>query len=299
MPRYPFIFIIILLPLIYIGNVNALELELNKEIFIPDDKLVVFGNTLPNDSLIIELFNPTGNMIYRSQLDIEASGNFASLLLIWPEPDNDKFRIGMYTLLVTSSIKGEKSSKILLYQLREVGNERNDIALNRLSLSLSMPSNVNVGEEIPIIANVRLNDLPLIGLESIDGVIDTPTGLAKLDSFISLDDGIYQTSFKSNITGYHTVIINIKHRDLSAKEINIIKIESNDNELSRINSEINSIKVLVSNKTDSIDNAISSINNSIVKVTGAIGQLTSLLLPILGMIAIIIALQATILAKYK
>ncbi len=297
MQKFPFIFII-LLPLVNIINANALEIELNKNIFMPGDKLVIFGNAIPNDSLIIELFNPTGNMIYRTQLDISANGNFALILLRWPEPDDNKFRIGTYTLLITSSISNEKNSKVLLYQLQTPKEKSKDIT-NKLSLSLSMPSIAKIGEEVPIIANVRLNDLPLIGLESINAIIDSSNGSITLDNFIAIDDGIYKASFNSNITGYHTIIVNTKHQDLFVKEISIIKIEKNDNELDYINNEINSIKALISNKTNTIDNDISNINDSLVNVTSAIGQLTSLLLPILGMIAIIVALQATILAKHK
>ncbi len=303
MPKYPFIFLVLLLTT---SHAYALELELNQKSFIPNDKLVIFGTAIPNDSLIIELFNPTGNLIYRSQLDVDANGEFASILLEWPEPDNDIFRVGTYTLLITSSINPELSiSKAFIYQVQQQVRNTDIKIEKKITLELSIPSNGVVHDEIPILAYVTLNNVPLIGLELIEGRIKYPDASEViLDNFISIGDGLYQAQFTSNMTGYHTIVLNIKHQELFASKASIINIneEPISNEatiLDELSVKVDSLNKTMINNTNSISNDVSSIKGSIDKMTSAIGQLTSLLLPIIGMIAIIVALQATILAKRK
>ncbi|GIU70768.1 MAG: hypothetical protein KatS3mg003_0247 [Candidatus Nitrosocaldaceae archaeon] len=301
MPKYPFIFLVLLLTINY---AHALELELNQKVFTPNDRLVIFGTSIPKDSLIISLFNPTGNLIYRTQLDVGANGEFASILLRWPEPDEDKFRVGTYTLIVTSSINPDSSvSEALVYQLQaEKPVKDTSIQIEQqLGLDLSIPSTANIDKEIPILAHVSLNDAPLIGLEAIEANIIYPDNkVLTINNFTAIGDGLYETRFTSNITGYHTIILNVKHQELSISKASIVDVVKGQNDqLQELATKIDSLNIKITNNTNNINNNVNAIKESIDDMTSAIGQLTSLLLPIVGMIAIIVALQATILAKRK
>ncbi|RMF29101.1 MAG: hypothetical protein D6752_06520 [Candidatus Nitrosothermus koennekii] len=289
--------------LLTINHAYALELELNQKVFTPNDKLVIFGTSVPKDSLIISLFNPTGNLIYRTQLDVGANGEFASILLRWPEPDEDKFRVGTYTLIVTSSINPDSSvSEALVYQL-QAEKQVKDTSMQiekRLDLDLSIPSTANIDKEIPILAHVSLNDAPLIGLEAIEANVIYPDNrVLTINNFTAIGDGLYETRFTSNITGYHTIILNVKHQELSISKASIVDVvrEAQNDQLQELATKIDSLNIKITNDTNNINNNVNTIKESINDMTSAIGQLTSLLLPIVGMIAIIVALQATILAK--
>ncbi|MEM4275803.1 MAG: hypothetical protein QXT65_07980 [Candidatus Nitrosocaldaceae archaeon] len=302
MPKYPLIFLLLLL----VSKSYALELELNQKVYAPNDKLVIFGKAIPNDSLILELFNPTGNLIYRTQIDTNSNGEFADIVLIWPEPDEEKFRIGTYTLVLTSSINREfKASEVMIYQIQQSTDGKEEIP-NKLSLELSLPSIIEVKEEIPIIVYVTLNDTPLVGVESIIGQVKYPnTDTTTLENFISTDEGLYEVKFSSNMEGYHSVVVKVKHGGLIASKVAVIKVNKIMEPINKsvemlredMNKRIDILDERLSNNTLNIKKEIESTNESIKSISPSIGQLTSLLLPIIGMIAVIVALQATILAK--
>lgn len=301
MPKYPLIFLLLLL----ISNAYALDLELNQRVYAPNDRLVIFGTAIPNDSLILELFNPTGNLIYRSQIDVNSNGEFADIILIWPEADDSKFRVGTYTLVLTSSINRElKISEAIIYQLNQQMESKE--VINRIGLDLAAPSIIELDKSVPIIAYVTLNDTPLIGLEMIEATIRYPDDTSSRERFIAIGNGFYEARFSSSIEGYHSIIVEARHRDLITNKAIIIDVE--DNPIVSVDRTVNQLKQEMDGKMDELDkrlsnntlammNDIESINRSMESISSSIGQLTSLLLPIIGMIAVIVALQATILAR--
>ncbi len=272
-----------------------------------NDKLVIFGKAIPNDSLIVELFNPTGNLIFRTQLDVSPTGDFAAIILVWPEPDENKFRVGTYTLTVTSSMSRDLSiSKAFNYQVPQIEESKDLDIINRLDLDLAIPSLANINQSIPIIAYATLNDMPLIGLEEINATIIYPDGSnVTIDNFRAIEDGVYETRFTSNSKGYHSIILHAKHQDLMITKPSIINIIDGKESTSMdalkqdLDMAIDYLDRRLSNNTSNISTEISKMKDSITSMESSIGQLTSLLLPIIGMIVIIVALQATILAKRK
>ncbi len=312
MPKYPIFFVSLLLLSINLISAQAqvLELELNKKSFTPNDKLVIFGSASARDSLIIELFNPTGNLVFRTQIDVKPNGKFAEILFIWPEPDEQRFRIGTYTLIARSSIYKDISvSEVIRFQIKEEKMvEEQEIIEQRLMLDASIPSIASINDSIPIIVYASLNNSPLIGLEEINGLIIMPDDDEQELTFEPLLDGIYKSEFNASKEGYHTIIINAEHQGLIANKVFIIKVEdmvtdklsSKIDDIDRsLRDSIDQLDAKLLNNTLSIREDVDSMKDSIDNVSSAIGQLSALLLPIVGMIAIIVALQATILSRRR
>lgn len=283
-----FFLFFILLPRVY-----ALELYTNKDIYTPDDTLVVFGNTIPNDSIIVELFNPTGNLIYRTQLDANGKGEFASILFKFPNPDSEKFRLGTYTLIAVSSIDKVNASKIFVYQLKQLEEVKSDLNL-RLNLDLFVPA-IASKHGIPVIAYVTLNDAPLLNPDSVTFELGYPDGKSVTLNYTSTN-GIYKASFDTEQVGYHYISVKVRYHDIVASKLAIINVfDDSSRILNSIDSKLNNLTA-----TSYLDSKkLSMIQDDMEKVSNSISQFTSLLLPILGIIIVILLIEAVLLVRYR
>jgi len=285
---------------------QTIELNVNQRIFSPSDTLVVFGKAIPNDNLIAELYNPPGRLILRVQIDVGVEGSFSKIMLKWPQPDTDKFRLGTYTLIVTSSKNPESSaSDALIFQ--PIVNPQPGVE-RKLDVLLSVPSVVGRNESATLIAQVTMNGVLVKGdpAETLkNSFMRFPDGTLKvISNFTALEDGIYFTKFSSSMLGQHTVHVQAYDQGLVASGVAGVYVTdgpvlSLGGEIGRLNANVESLRQETVGKTEEMSKAVQDIGSEVQKISSAAGQVTSLLLPIIGMIAIIVALQATILAKRK
>jgi len=285
---------------------QALELNVNQRVFSSGDTLVAFGKSVPNDALIIELFNPAGSLVLRTQIDVGVEGSFSRILMEWPVSPTEKFRFGIYSLVVQSSRNADlRATEVLSFQPSAgaaPGVER------ELAVQISVPAVIGKDEVAKAVIQVTMNDVLVKGdaVKTLqDSHIHFPDGSVEpIDTFTVLEDGIYLTDFNSSMLGHHTIHIQASQQGLIASSVSGVFVEegpilSLGNEIAKLNNNIESLRQETVGKTEEISEAVSDIGNAVSDIGAAAGQLTSLLLPIIGMIAIIVALQATMLAKRK
>lgn len=296
-PLFLFVFTISLIsiltvPLIQNSYAQALELNVNQRLFSSGDTLVVFGKSVPNDSLIAELFNPAGRLVLRTQIDAGVEGSFSRILMQWPVTPTDEFSFGTYSLVVKSSMNEElRATEVLRFQISEgtaPGVER------ELAVQLSVPAVIGKGEVATMIVQVTINGVLVKGdvAETLrDSHIHFPDGsVAKINPFTVLEDGIYIAEFSSSMLGHHTIHIQAFQQGLLASSAAGLFVEEGS---------ILSLGKEIKKMNENVEGLRQETIGTVKEVGAATGQVTSLLLPIIGMIAVIVALQAALLAKRK
>jgi hypothetical protein len=289
---------------------EGLTFEVNKRVFSTGDTLVVFGRSIPSDSLIAELYNPKGALVQRTQIDVGVEGSFARILLQWSVP-TDRLPFGAYTLIIKSSTSEERrATEAISFQsgsgVSGTGVER------ELTVQLNAPSVIGRNEVTKVVVQIAINGVLVKGDKQTlkDSHIHYPDGSIKpIETFTVLEDGVYITDFGSSILGHHTIHVQAFQQGLFASNAIGIFVEegpilSLGNEIANVNSNIETLNANIqglrdetSERIDTINKEVSDIGSQVSNIGSAAGQVTSLLLPIIGMIAIIVALQATILAR--
>lgn len=302
------IIIIIIMPLSLSQSSYAqgMEFSVNRKAFAPGDSLAAFGKGIPSDALIVELFNPDGRLVLRTQIDVGPEGSFSKIIMIWPSVDTQKFSAGTYSLVVTSSTNAElRATEALVFQSAPTvvpSVER------ELEVDISVPSVVGRGEEATMVIQVTMGGVPVGGdpQETLKGsYIRSPNGTSStIRSFTVIEDGVYLVSFSSNTLGLHTVHLKAIQGGLVATGVAGVQVEEGSvllvgNEIARLSAKVDNLREETVGTIREINQAVSEMSQSVSEIGSAAGQVTSLLLPIIGMIAIIVALQATILARHK
>jgi hypothetical protein len=290
---------------------TAVTININSTVFMPNSMLVIYGKVIPNDSLIVELINPMNRIVHRTQIDVDARGVFSSVILTFPNP-NDQFIEGTYTLVITSSIQGSVYSKAIVFQAssNEIRVQQGDALqqqqqkiTRRLDMQLSAPSIIGIDERFSIVARVTMdNTLFNVNASDIKARIIMPDSSARELRFNAIDDGIYATELTLSMVGLHVVTASIEHDGLKASSMASINVTdapvlNMSNTLSRLSKSIDDLNSSIQGLRNDINTSNARLSNSLEQIGSSTNQMLALLLPIIGMITIIVALQATILAR--
>jgi hypothetical protein len=290
---------------------TAITININSTVFMPNSMLVIYGKVIPNDSLIVELINPMNRIVHRTQIDVDARGVFSSVILTFPNP-NDQFIEGTYTLVITSSIQGSVYSKAIVFQAssNEIRVQQGDALqqqqqkiTRRLDMQLSAPSIIGIDERFSIVARVTMdNTLFNVNASDIKARIIMPDSSARELRFNAIDDGIYATELTLSMVGLHVVTASIEHDGLKASSMASINVTdapvlNMSNTLSRLSKSIDDLNSSIQGLRNDINTSNARLSNSLEQIGSSTNQMLALLLPIIGMITIIVALQATILAR--
>lgn len=276
---------------------QALTASTNQKSFSPRDTLVVFGKSLPNDSMIAQLFNPKGATVLRTQIDAGVEGSFSRILMEWPTIPDEKFSFGIYTLTLTSSINQQTKSN-LVFRFTDVPTGAAEQERN-LELDVSVPPQIGIDETAKIIVEVSVNGVLVKGEadQTLKGSrIYLPDGsVMSLSNFTTIADGIYLTDFSGSMIGHHTIHIQAFHQGVLANNAVGIyvaegKVLSLGNEIGRVNENLEKLRAETIERNNELAIAVD-------RVSQASGQVTSLLLPVMGMIVVVVVLQATILSR--
>ncbi|MFY3740033.1 MAG: hypothetical protein HMLIMOIP_000458 [Candidatus Nitrosomirales archaeon] len=272
--------------------------EVNVKTFVVGDRLILSGNSLPNDALGVELFNSKSVRVLVTQIDVEANGDFRKELLRWPVPSQD-YPYGTYSLVIRSSLSEERRVTEAL-RFDPIPGLEDNVGLD-LATQISVPPVIGINESTRILVQVTINGVLVKGdaKETLaDSHIHFPDGSIKpIENFTVLEDGVYFTDFRSSMLGDHTIHVEAFQQGLIANSVSVVLVQegsvsSLSKVVSELNTNVNALRQETVEKTGELTSSVSRIES-------ASGQVTSLLLPIIGMIAIIVALQATMLARKK
>jgi len=272
---------------------QALRIDINQKTYAPGDTLVLFGKGIPRDGLAVELFNPAGTLIFRTQVEVGLEGSFSRILLEWPRPPTEKFPFGVYSLVVTSSISADVRATQALRFAETTGGFAGDLG-RELQVQLSVPPAIGIDEVARVVVQVTVNGVLVRGDadQTLRGShVHFPDGsVAQINPFTVLEDGIYTADFRSSMLGHHTIHVQAFQQGLLASSAAGLFVE--EGSILSLGKEIKNLK-------ENVEGLRLETLGTVKEVGAASGQVTSLLLPIIGMIAVIVALQAAMLAKRK
>jgi len=308
--------LILLTPYVHAQSSSSTTIEvtinINSTVFMPNSMLVIYGKVIPNDSLIVELINPMNRIVHRTQIDVDSRGVFSSVILTFPNP-NEQFIEGVYTIVITSSIQGSVYSKAIVFQAsnNEISVQQGDTIqqqqqitiTRRLDIQLGAPSIIGIDERFSIVARVTMdNTLFNVNASDIKARIIMPDSSARELIFNAIDDGIYATELTLSMVGLHVVTASIEHDGLKASNMASINVTDApvlniSNTLSRLSKSIDDLNSSIQGLRDDINAGNARLSNSLEQISSSTSQMLALLLPIIGMITIIVALQATIIAR--
>ena len=308
--------LILLTPYVHAQSSSSTTIEvtinINSTVFMPNSMLVIYGKVIPNDSLIVELINPMNRIVHRTQIDVDSRGVFSSVILTFPNP-NEQFIEGVYTIVITSSIQGSVYSKAIVFQASNneirvqqgdtIQQQQQTTITRRLDIQLSAPSIVGVDERFSIVAKVTMDStLFNVNASDIKARIIMPDSSVRELTFNAIDDGIYATELRLSMAGLYVVTASIEHDGLKASNMTSINVTDApvlniSNTLSRLSKSIDDLNSSIQGLRDDINAGNARLSNSLEQISSSTSQTLALLLPIIGMITIIVALQATIIAR--
>ncbi len=119
--RLIFIWLIVIMIIpasaVFVGaQQNTLTLETNLEVYHPNDKLIVYGNTSSGATVTVIVLNPLNNTIAVAQSDADASGFYNITVFTYPYTAGGNYPYGNYTVKVSSA--GESSEKTVRFTAR-------------------------------------------------------------------------------------------------------------------------------------------------------------------------------------
>jgi hypothetical protein len=300
---------------------SELDVSVNTKVFSPNHNLQVFGQGLSEESLILRLFAPDGNIAKFDQLTTNSDGSFNYNLLTWPNASTD-FPYGTYLVEVISTEQNGLSQKIDVSfskttELSSVSIQRN------VNTSVFAPETSAINHTMRVFVQTTSDGL-LIGNDPQSLLGTTHVHLPSGDSIIlskSLDilhQGLYYIDYVPKQEGTHVFHViafsegtvshgsaatTVLRQDLGGISDQIIKLNSvlddTSNELDVLKSEITGFGIILDDASGKIDSSTVTISDSVGYISEASLQLNSLLFPIIASIGLIVALQITILARRR
>lgn len=308
-------------------RVEGLETFTDNKVYSDGQPLLVYGNALANETLIVRLFAPDGTIAKFDQITADSNGEFEHVLLRWPNATTN-FPHGTYTVETIASKEQGQSQKIDIKFLQS--STLTPVPLQRiLDVLVFAPQTAAVNQTIRVFVQVTSDGLLVAGSPALlaSSHIHTPSGdvISLSNSFQELHQGIYYTDFtpteegtyvfhmiafdqgtishasaatqvlKQNIEGISNQIVRLNSvLDTTSKELDTLK-----SEISGFGTVLDTSQKSITEANQNINKSVTSMSTSVSSIEEASGQFNSLFLPVVALIAIIIALQITILARRR
>ena len=306
----------------------ALQLSTDREVYSKSQPLLVYGQALPHEPIIIRLFAPDGTIAQFNQINADDTGAFSHILIRWPNATTT-YSYGTYSveaiatkeqgLSKTIDVKFLSNSSLIQVPIQPI-----------VLVSVFAPQTAAINQTFRVFVQVTSDGVLVAGNPSTvlssshvhmpDGnVVSLSSSLKELHQglfyvdFTPVQEGTYIFHITANskgTTANGSVATLVLKQNIEGISNQILKLntvlDSTSQELDRLKSEIQGFGNVLDNSQRSISQAnqdinksVTSMSESVKNIDAASGQLNSLFLPVVALIAIIIALQITILARRR
>ncbi len=306
-----FVSILIFVPVPGFSQQQTLTVRLNQQVFVPGDTLVIYGNTLPEDALVVRIVDPSGSAFRTDVITPNNDGTFAQQLMQWDEPSKNLV-FGRYTIEINSRF-AVTSTIIVEFIDRLRGVE--DVPLqSTLILKLDSPTDVSIGKSFRIFVQVTfqgalVNADPSEFLSS--SHIHTGNQTINLAGhFNKLHEGIYYADVILEDEGTNIIHAIAFYRGFLAHDSKVVisgtsigdiqqQVTALRQELDRTSQELRDTRQAVEDAREAIKQDIDTAAEAVDELERASGQINSIIIPILALIAIVIALQISLFARIR
>ncbi|MDE1840505.1 MAG: methyl-accepting chemotaxis protein [Thaumarchaeota archaeon] len=312
----------------FLTNAFALQLSTDRNVYSEGQPLLVYGQALPNEPLIIRLFAPDGTIAQFNQISADNTGAFSHILIRWPNATTT-YSYGTYSVEAIATKEQGTSQTINVKFLANsslIQVPQQPVVL----VSVFAPQNAAINQTFRVFIQVTSDGLLVAGNPSVvlkSSHVHMPDGsvVDLSDSLKTLHQGLFYVDFTPAQEGtyiFHitatskgtiangSVATLVLKQDIAGISNQILKLNSvlgsTSKELDRLKSEIQGFGTVLNSSQQSISQANENLNKSVTKMSDSVTnidqastQLNSLFLPVVALIAIIIALQITILARRR
>lgn len=291
----------------------------NQDNFLPGDILVAYGKSLPNDTLIIRIFDPAGKAVRIESVKADPNGSFTAQIFTWPQPSRN-FVFGRYTVEAASTIAPsfKESRTISFSDIPSTGSPQFQSSV--LAVKLDSPTEISVGKTFRIFVQVTFDgalvnvDDPNQQLLSSSHIHSGNDTINLAGKFAKLHEGIYYADVKLDKEGSYIIHAMAFHRGFLAHDSKVVSsgssigeiqesVNSLKAELDRTSHELNATRSdltqSVSDAREAIKSDITQAEKAVTELSQASGQINSIILPILALISVIIALQISLFARIR
>ncbi len=311
----------------FFTNAFALQLYTDRDVYSKGQPLLVYGQGLSNEPIIIRLFAPDGTIAQFNQINADADGSFSHILIRWPNATST-YSYGTYTVEAIATKEQVPSSKI---DVKFLNSSLARVPIQRIVLvTVFAPQTAAINQAFRVFVQVTSDGSLVTGNASTvlsSSHVHMPDGSQVIlsDSMKTLHQGLFYFDFTPTQEGtyvFHmiansqgtisngSVATLVLKQDIEGISNQILKLNSGldttSQELDRLKSEIqgfasalNSSQQSISQADENLNKSVTSMSNSVTNIDQASTQLNSLFLPVVALIAIIIALQITILARRR
>lgn len=306
----------------------ALELSTDRDVYSKGQPLLVYGQALPNEPLIIRLFAPDGTIAQFNQINADDTGAFSHILIRWPNATTN-YSYGTYSVEAIAT-KEQGTSKTIDVKFLANSSLIQVPQQPIVQASVFAPQSAAVNQTFRVFIQVTSDGLLVAGNPSTvlgSSHVHMPDGSVVniSDSIKVLHQGLFYVDFTPAQEGTYIFHITAVSKGTSANgsvatlvlkenfegvskqilQLNTV-LDSTSKELDKLKSEIQGFGTVLNSSQQSITQANQNLNKSVTKMSDSVTnidqastQLNSLFLPVVALIAIIIALQITILARRR
>lgn len=307
--------------------VFALQLYTDRDVYSPGQPLLVYGQGLPNEPIIIRMFAPDGTIAQFNQINADDTGSFSHILVRWPNATNN-YSYGTYSVEAIAAKEHGLSQKI---DVKFLNSSEIKVPLQRIVLvTVFAPQTAAINQTFRVFIQVTSDGSLVTGGPSTilsSSHVHMPDGsqIILSDTIKTLHQGLFYFDFTPNQEGtyvFHiiansqgttsngSVVTLVLKQNIETISDQILKLntvlDTTSQELDKLKSEIQGFGTVLNSSQQSITSANHNLNSSVTKMSDSVEnidqastQLNSLFLPVVALIAIIIALQITILARRR
>lgn len=312
----------------FLTEAFALQLSTDRDVYSRGQPLLVYGQALPNEPLIIRLFAPDGTIAQFNQINADDTGAFSHILIKWPNATSN-FSYGTYSVEAIAT-KEQGISKTIdvkfLANSSLIQVPQQPIVL----VSVFAPQSAAINQTFRVFIQVTSDGLLVAGNPSTvlgSSHVHMPDGSVVIlsDSIKTLHQGLFYVDFTPTQEGTYIFHMTATSKGTSANgsvatlvlkqniegiskqilQLNAV-LDTTTQDLDKLKSEIQGFGTVLNSSQQSITLANQNLNTSVTKMSESVTnidqastQLNSLFLPVVALIAIIIALQITILARRR
>lgn len=290
--------------------------------------MVVYGKGFINDTLVIRLFDPSGNLLRIDSLKIDQTGTFTQQVFEWPQASK-VWPYGIYTLQINSSLGGKNTQTVTLVFTDSINSSGGPTVNHILTAKLDAPRQVSTNSSFRTFVQVTFdgalvdaNATQLLGSSHIHSATFANQTLNIGNKFNELHQGLYYAdvtlarqgtyivhviAFYKGYFSHDSLVITASNTTIGSVQQSVdtlnTRLDTTNKDLSRLQTQLDATNKILNNTgatiSDSVVSARKEITSDISDLHTASGQLNSIILPILALISIIIALQISLFARIR
>ncbi len=305
------------------SSTGRFDIKLSSDVYAPGDTVIMYGKVIPEDSIVVRLFDPSGKVLRLETFKARSDGTVTEQVFVWPQPSK-QYPFGIYSIEVRSSIISSDVKTFSVYYVDIAGAGSSSGAPGSASLvvKLDAPAQVSTNSQFRIFVQVTYNGAlvnaedeqlsSLLGSSHIHfGDSTNSTAISLSDRFHKLHEGLYYAdvtldrdgSYIMHAIAFHNGFLSHDSRVVVASSASIGSVQESVNRLNErldaTNRSLDQTNASLNTTKNALTQFAQDTSSAIERMEGASGQINGLILPILVLISIIIALQISLFARIR